>query len=249
MALVGPWDEYQNRALWSPQGSVGEMDRKLSALIFDMDGLMFDTEPLSREAWKRVLADQGFMLTDEQYTKIIGLSRGHANAVLESMFGPDLAADEAYVAKEKLVIELVNETGVPIKSGLHEILKWAEGRSLSQAVASSSDRSRVEFWLDASGLQKRFEVRIGGDEVAAGKPAPDIFIETAARLNVPNTGCVVLEDSIPGVLTALSAGMSVIRVPDALSANSGLTPAGCHEVESLTAAIPILEGLALGTRS
>ena len=216
---------------------------KMDALIFDMDGLMFDTEPLSKAGWMQVLGEQGFALTDEQYSKIIGLSRRHANEILEEMFGAGLVADDAYIEKEERIMALVKANGLPMKPGLLEMLEWAKERALPCAVASSSDRARVDYCLEASRLQEYFDVRTGGDEVISGKPAPDIFLETALRLGVPSATCVVLEDSIPGVLAGLSAGMTVIRVPDALSSNAGSTPEGSLEVESLSAAIPILEGL------
>jgi len=101
-----------------------------------------------------------------------------------------------------------------LKPGLHELVDWLERERVPRAVATSTRRSRACAKLERVALYSRFAALVGGDEIARGKPAPDIFLEAAARLGVPPADCLVLEDSAPGVAGAIAAGMSAIMVPD-----------------------------------
>ena len=100
------------------------------------------------------------------------------------------------------------------KRQLLELLAWLEGEAIPKAVATSTRKSRAEAKLSRTGLLPRFSTLVGGDEVACGKPAPDIFLEAAARLAIDAGACLVLEDSEPGMRGAIAAGMAAVMVPD-----------------------------------
>ena len=139
---------------------------------------------------------------------------------------------------------IVAREGIVLKPGLIELMAWLEAENLCKAVATSTRRSRAESKLVHAGLFERFAALVGGDEIAHGKPAPDIFIEAATRLGIDAADCVVLEDSEPGVRGALAAGMTPIMVPDlhppsaALSAMRPLVLPTLHDVRAHLMTLP-----------
>ena len=186
----------------------------MRAVIFDMDGLMLDTEPLAARAWAEAAQAMGIAFDPGVTARLIGRNHADCRALLrahhgesypvESLMDRWLVAYDAIVACE----------GVAIKPGLIELLDWLETRDVAKAVATSTRRSRALAKLEHTGLLPRFGAVVGGDEIARGKPAPDIFIAAAERLGAAPEQCVVLEDSEPGVHAALAGGMTPIMVPD-----------------------------------
>jgi HAD superfamily hydrolase (TIGR01509 family) len=138
---------------------------------------------------------------------------------------------------------IVEREGITFMPGLLELLAWLEGEAIPKAVATSTRRSRARTKLESTGVLARFAVLVGGDEIAHGKPAPDIFLEAAARLDVTPTRCMVLEDSEPGMRGALAAGMTPVMVPDLLPPSASLLAieplvvATLHDVRAHLAAL------------
>jgi beta-phosphoglucomutase-like phosphatase (HAD superfamily) len=178
-----------------------------------MDGLMLDTEPLYRSAWKKAAAECGFQLSDEIYAHIVGRTAADAEAELANAFGSGFVLSGFRVARDKF--EAVEFPGpLPKKPGLDGILDLLESRHIPKAVATSTKRQRALKQLEAIGLLRRFSAVAAGDEVATGKPAPDIFLLAAQRLGVQSAACLVLEDAEAGIAAANRAGMQVYLVPD-----------------------------------
>jgi HAD superfamily hydrolase (TIGR01509 family) len=192
----------------------------ISALILDMDGLMFDTEHIAQTAWKRAAADLGYAFTDDVFLGVIGRNLPDVERFTRKAFGEDFPFQEAYRRKQKYVREYVEERGIPLKPGLRELLDWIEDGAnrtphLRIAVASSSTREIIRRNLELAGLEgERFDALVGGDEVQHGKPAPDIFSLASQRLNVAAENCLVLEDSNAGIRAAHAAGMIPVMIPD-----------------------------------
>ncbi len=185
----------------------------MSAVIFDMDGLMFDTERLARDAWRRAMAEYGYRLDDEVYLSAVGRTVEGACSVFVDALGPELPIAEIEAAKARYLQEML-APGPPLKHGLLDFLDGLEALGLPRAVASATVRDEVERRLARVGLLRRFGAVVGGDEVARGKPAPDLFLLAAERLGASSAGCVVFEDSEAGVMAAAAAGMAVVMVPD-----------------------------------
>lgn len=186
----------------------------IRAVVMDMDGLMLDTEGTSRTAWERALAERGYSISDERYLQLIGITVADVEKKMRAWYGPSLAFDTLYPRKLALVNEIIASQGIPHKRGLLAFLAAADSLGLRKAVATSTGHERALEKLTISGLEGRFEVVVGGDEVALGKPAPDIFLLAAERLGLPPQECLAFDDSDPGVLAAHAAGMRVVIIPD-----------------------------------
>ncbi|MBI4596543.1 MAG: HAD family phosphatase [Candidatus Tectomicrobia bacterium] len=184
-----------------------------SAVIFDMDGLMLDTERLARRAWEQAMAEWGYVIPETLYLKVVGQTTRSTQKIFQESFGPDLPI-EAITERSHYLETAMAQKGIPIKPGLLELLDQLEQWEIHKAVGSSSSRRFVLHKLTQVGLAHRFEVIVGGDEVLHGKPEPDIFLAVAHRLQVPAETCIVLEDSEAGVKAAYTAGMVPLMVPD-----------------------------------
>ncbi len=185
----------------------------VSAVIFDMDGLMFDTERLARDAWRRAMAEHGYGLDDQVYLTAVGRTVEGACGAFVDALGPELPIADIEAAKARYLREML-EPGPPLKHGLLAFLEGLEALGLPRAVASATARDEVERRLARVGLLRRFGAVAGGDEVARGKPAPDLFLLAAERLGASPAACIVFEDSEAGVKAAVAAGMAVVVVPD-----------------------------------
>ena len=188
--------------------------RRPAAVIFDMDGLMLDTEVLGPQTWRDAAAAVGVDFDLRLLPAMIGRNYRDTRVFLREHYGPDYPVEQLTAACLTSFDAIVAREGIAQKPGLRELLDWLELENVARAVATSTRRDRAVAQLTAQGLFARFATLVGGNEVAQGKPEPDIFLLAAQRLDVAAADCVVLEDSEPGVRAALAAGMMPIMVPD-----------------------------------
>jgi HAD superfamily hydrolase (TIGR01509 family) len=186
----------------------------LDAVIFDMDGLMLDTEPLYKAAWQQATAELGFVLDDECYANLIGLREEESEDELLKRFGEQFPLENFRRRWPAAFHARIEAGGIPVKPGLAELLDFVAARQLPCAIATSSHRGYADVSLRRAGLEGRFDVIVTGEVVARAKPAPDIYLEAARRLGAEPARCAALEDSDLGVLSARAAGMIPIAVPD-----------------------------------
>ncbi len=175
---------------------------------------MLDTERINQIAWRRAAAEWGYTFPDEVYLVVVGRTVRDTKAWFRRTFGPDFPFEAMYQRKQDYVDSYIGNQGLPLKSGLLELLDLVEGLSLAKAIATSTARTQALKKLTIAGLIDRFETLVCGDEIPRGKPAPDIFLAAAERLQVPAAGCLVLEDSEAGIQAAHAAGMKAIMIPD-----------------------------------
>jgi HAD superfamily hydrolase (TIGR01509 family) len=188
--------------------------RRPSAAIFDMDGLMLDTEPLAARAWTEAACGIGIAFDASVTPRLVGRTFSDCRRLIADHHGDAYPVDTLMDAWHAAYDAIVAREGIVLKPGLLELLDWLERQRIPKAVATSTRRTRAEAKLERCGLIERFSAVVGGDDVARGKPAPDIFLAAAAKLARPPAECVVLEDSEPGMQAAAAAGIPVIIVPD-----------------------------------
>lgn len=187
---------------------------KIDAVIFDMDGLMIDTEKLLNRYWIQAANENGYPMTMEHVLQIRSLASKYAIPKLKSMLGEDF--DYATVRKRRmeLMAEHVEKYGIEKKKGLDELLDFLKKRQYRLAVATATDMERTRNYLTKIGKLDYFDKIVCGSMVENGKPEPDIYLAAAAALGIPAKKCMALEDSPNGILSAYRAGCIPVMVPD-----------------------------------
>ena len=183
-------------------------------VIFDMDGLMFDTERVFIYAWdyageKMGIGKAGFMVY-----KTLGMNVAAAYDVWKEEFGDRYNQEELRKYTKEFLKKYYEENKVPVKPGLYGLLEYLSHTNSKLAIASSSPRWEIENHLSETGIAEYFSVIVSGDMVEKSKPAPDIYIKACEMLNESPEDCIALEDSKNGLLSAYRAGCKPIMVPD-----------------------------------
>jgi HAD superfamily hydrolase (TIGR01509 family) len=186
----------------------------IELVIFDMDGLMFDTERIYVETWPDAARLFGYEVTEEAVVGAIGLNAEAGRAHFEGLYGKDFPFYKIREARLKSATELIEKRGIPIKQGLYELLDLLKEKNIKKAIATSSERQRADWYLRLSKLTGVFDAIVCGDEIKKSKPDPEIFLKAAEKTSVSPCRCIVLEDSESGIRAAHSAGMFPFMVPD-----------------------------------
>lgn len=203
----------------------------LRAVIFDLDGVILDSERIYRSCWQRAATDMECEVSDELYARLIGLKDHDAEQLLVQELGADFPMKEFGNRWAGYFEECLEKEEIPRKAGLDRLLDFLESRGLPTAIATSTHRQRALRSIGS--LAQRFSVMVTGDEIEHGKPAPDIFLRAAERLNVPARRCWVIEDSEPGIRAASAAGMTPVLVPDLKVPSAGVRDLAAYVCSSL----------------
>ena len=193
----------------------------IEAVIFDCDGTLVDSEPLARTAWERTLAPHGYELRDAEYPALIGLPFARVHGFFAERIAGLPPADALWEDYAGALFALIDAELAPFPDAL-ETVAALRAAGVAVAVASSSPRARLDRTLRRAGLADAFAASVAGDEVEHGKPAPDMFLEAAARLGVAPARCAAIEDSPPGVAAGLAAGMRTVAIARDPAAAEGL---------------------------
>jgi HAD superfamily hydrolase (TIGR01509 family) len=199
----------------------------IRAVVFDLDGLMVDSEPLAKWAWSKVLARHGHRLDDQTYREVLGMRVADCAALLVRRYELGLSAEEALAEREELFLDAV-ASRLQARPGLAGLLEELQTRGALLGIATSGHRRYVDLALSTVALKNRFQAIAAGDDVERGKPAPDLFLLAAHRLAAGPLECLALEDTPLGVRAASSAGMICIAVPNRWT--SGLDFPGAYAV-------------------
>jgi HAD superfamily hydrolase (TIGR01509 family) len=185
----------------------------IDAILFDLDGLMVDSEPHSIASWQAVLAKRGVQFDQAALDSVLGQRVIETAELAIRLFHLPERPDE--LAREKAEYQITHLNGnVTVMPGLLELLGWIDQAGLKRAVASSGLRRYIDAVLATTGLRGRFSVIISADDVVNGKPAPDVFLAAARALHVAPERCLVLEDAPAGVQAAKAAGMTCFAIPN-----------------------------------
>ena len=183
-------------------------------LLFDMDGLVLDTEKLYSRFWQEACQALGYPMTRQQALTMRALNSKAGEANLRKFFGPQVDYQQVRGTRIRLMDAYIAEHGVESKPGIRELLTYLREQGIPAALASSSPVERIESYLKPLGLYGEFQVICSGYEVPHGKPEPDIFLHAADRLGLSPEDCMVLEDSPAGILAASRARCLPVMIPD-----------------------------------
>ena len=188
--------------------------RPIRGILFDMDGLVLDTETLFTRFWMEAAQLHGFPMTRDQALGMRSLSRTAGQTQLEGYFGPAVNYAEIRATRIRLMSAYIDTHGVEPKPGIYELLDVLDARGIPAAITSSSPVQRIEDYLKPLNLYHRFSQICSGHEVPRGKPEPDIYLHGAAQLGRKPESCLALEDSPAGILSAYRAGCLPVLIPD-----------------------------------
>ncbi len=204
------------------------ISRRPAAILFDMDGLLLDTERLSRSSMIEVTRAMGYPMTEAIFATLIGIPVDGNRAQLAAEFGADFDYDEMR-QRQRALDDARHGLSRPLRPGAREIVDAVVQLGIPRAIATSSRREKTLSHLTHSGLLPHFDAVVTRDDVARGKPFPDLYLAAAAAIGQPPAACLALEDSHSGVRAAHAAGVPVIMVPDLLPAT--------HEMRELALAV------------
>ncbi len=186
----------------------------IKAIIFDMDGLMIDSERVTYEGYAAECGKLGVTIDKEFYKQLLGRPIPAIHQIFRSSFGQEFPIQEIMGRVHQYLEDTFAREGVLLKRGLTDLLKYLKEHDYKTIVATSSTRSRVDRILSQAGLTPYYDDSICGDEVQKGKPDPEIFLRACKKLGVPPCEALVLEDSEMGIEAAYLAGIRVICIPD-----------------------------------
>ncbi|MCQ2459234.1 MAG: HAD family phosphatase [Ruminococcus sp.] len=218
------------------------MSNTVKGAIFDMDGLMIDTEKLLVKYWRQAAAEFGYEMTFEQVLGIRSLSRKYSVPKLKGIFGDEFPFDEVRSLRIRLMNEYIDKNGFDIKKGLFELLDYLKSKGIKIAVATATSRDRAVMYLERINALQYFDAVICGDMVKNGKPEPDIYLTAAAELGLPPEECAAFEDSPNGLKSAYAAGCKAVMIPDLSQPDSETEPYTTAVYESLDKAVDFFEG-------
>lgn len=188
----------------------------IRAILFDMDGTLIDSEPNYRIADQKFLKDFGIELPEELWDSFIGIGSEKMIEQVKREYGLEGETEELLEIKDRYFHEIASERTAVFPATVR-LLDELKHRGFPCAIATGSSKRTLRFSLEATGLLDRFEATVSSEEVAHGKPDPDVFLEAARRVGVEPGECLVLEDSRSGIEAALSAGMRVVALPSVSS--------------------------------
>lgn len=186
------------------------------AVVFDMDGVLFDTEKLCMDSWMEVAREQGIPDMEKVFPLCIGRNRTDTAQIILDHYGKDFPYDRFRKETSRWFHREIEEKGMPMKPGVNELLRYLREEGWQIGLASSTNRDRVIDQLERAGIRDYFSTVIGGDQILHSKPEPDIYLMACEELSVDPKETYAIEDSYNGIRSACRAGMRPIMTPDLL---------------------------------
>lgn len=215
----------------------------IKGAVFDMDGLMFDTERLVYESWQTMMTKSGYEYNLDIFKNTIGLRIDEARKYYSSVYGEDFDYPPLRQKCRELFMKRIESEGVPIKKGLVQLLEYLRENNVKTAVATSTSAQTANQIIKLAGVYDFFDDIICGTDVKYGKPHPEIFLTAAKRLELSPCDCVAFEDSINGIKSAYAAKMKTVMVPDYLQPTEDVLPMISFLCSDLSEAVNYISGL------
>lgn len=216
----------------------------VQAILFDMDGVLLDSERYGMEVTCRAANRLGFPMTHAHFKSILGLNSEETKQAFKHIFGPEYPGDLVDGAYWTAMLQAAKAGELPVKEGLAECLEGLRARDLALGLVTSSDRMAVEVYLrHVPQLQGGFDVVVCGEDVTQGKPAPDCYLLAAKQLGVLPGNCLGVEDSRNGLRSLKAAGIPAVMIPDLLPYEDSLAALVDWRVGSLKELCPLVDGL------
>lgn len=213
----------------------------IEAVVFDMDGILFDTERLSVECWRQAAREMGLGDIEKGVYGCIGLNRTDSRLFMKQTYGEAFPYEEFRQYNSALFRKRVEQEGLPVMKGAGELLEWLHGNRIPTALASSTAVATVKSHLERADFSRYFQVVIGGDMVEHSKPQPDIYRKACALLGARPERTAAVEDSPNGIRSAHGAGMLPIMVPDLVQPGPELEKLLYRRCDSLTEVLELLK--------
>ena len=216
---------------------------KIKALIFDMDGLIIDSERIVQRAWDLAGPHVGIENMGEYIYPALGMNRKRREQYFRDTFGKDFQIDKFQEMNKKYFYEIVDNEGIALKPGVKELMEDAKRRGLKIGLATSSSQEYARGILNKVDVWKYFDGGVFGDQVTKAKPDPEIYLLACGKVGVTPNEALALEDAPAGIRSASSAGMRVIMVPDLVQPDEAIQKLYYKKVETLHEVLPLLDEL------
>lgn len=190
------------------------LKHRIKGVLFDMDGIILDTERLYTRFWMEAANSLGVPMKLEHALGIRSTNHADAEAKLKAWFGPETSHQQIRKRRIEMMEAYINENGVELKPGIYPLMDYLKSQGIKTAIATSSPVERVEQHLAGTGLFERFDAITTAYMVKKGKPEPDIYLLAAEKLGLQPDECIALEDSPSGITSAFRAGCHTIMIPD-----------------------------------
>ena len=216
---------------------------KMKALIFDMDGLIIDSERIVQRAWDLAGPYVGIEHMGEYIYPALGMNKKRREAYFKETFGDEFPIDEFQALNKKFFYEIVENEGIALKPGVKELMEKAKAMGIKIGLATSSSQEYAKGILKRVGVWEYLDGGVFGDQVTKAKPDPEIYLLACEKVGAEPQEALALEDAPAGIRSAHSAGMRVIMVPDLVQPDEEMKKLYYKKVETLHEVLPLLDEL------
>lgn len=206
---------------------------KLQAVVFDMDGLMFDTERIVQYSWDVAGERLGYEKLGQNIYHTLGMNRAGRQVYFQKKYGMDFPFDTFRAYNREVFFARVQKEGLPVKPGLYTLLDFLKNLHIPMAVATSSGGDYARDNLEQAGITRCFSAVVTGDMVSHAKPDPEIYLEACRKLQTAPSAAMAFEDSPNGIRSAKAAGMTAVMVPDLIAPDEEIRALADHCLSSL----------------